>query len=383
MKPGKLKIGIIAMGLESSRDFRSAGVARYAFSLLDAIAQDPTFPHEFHFFLLPSFEIPPHWKQAKAKHIRVHRTWKRYNKWTLLVSGLIAKKLGLDFLLSTANSIPLLSPVPTGVFIHDLFPLDHPEWFPDATATVNEKTIPRAVRNSRLVLANSEATRRDIIRHFQVDGAKVVVTPLAGGNEIERLTESQIDRTKLSSLGIPFARYILTLSTIEPRKNLGRLVEAFARLKADPELSDLGLVVAGSKGWKYDEALAKVDELSLGESVKLVGYVEDKELPLLFGASEFYICPSVSEGFGMPLVEAMAAGAPVLSSDGGALPEVGGNAVRYFDPLSVDSIAEAMKEAIWASGQRSEWVNAGLDQAALFDWHKTAKATVSAIERVI
>jgi glycosyltransferase involved in cell wall biosynthesis len=111
--------------------------------------------------------------------------------------------------------------------------------------------------------------------------------------------------------------------------------------------------------------------------------VEDKELPLLFGASEFYICPSVSEGFGMPLVEAMAAGAPVLSSDGGALPEVGGNAVRYFDPLSVDSIAEAMKEAMGASGLRSEWVNAGLDQAALFDWHKTAKATVSAIERVI
>jgi glycosyltransferase involved in cell wall biosynthesis len=373
-----LKLGIVAMGLESSRDFKSAGVARYAYSLLDALVAPEFQDHELHFFLLPSFEVPKAWQEAP--HVRIHRTWKRFNKWTLLVSGFVAKRLGLDFLFTTANSVPLWSPVPTGVFIHDLFPLDHPEWFPEATASVNEKTIPRAIAKSVLVLANSEATKADILRHFQVSPNKIGVTPLAGGNDIVPLKSCEIDRARLPALGVPFSRYFLTLSTIEPRKNLSRLLQSLALLASKEEFADVGLVVAGSKGWKYDDALAKIDSLGLQDRVVLTGYVDDNDLPLLFAASEFYICPSLSEGFGMPLVEAMSAGAPALSSNGGALPEVGGTAVRYFDPLNVESIAGAMMDALQDSNERRSWIDKGRVQAARFTWNRTARLTLEQIK---
>jgi glycosyltransferase involved in cell wall biosynthesis len=372
-----MKIGIVAMNLGSIRDFRSAGVARYAYALLDALSKEEFAANEFHIFVLPSLEIPESWQNAP--HFRFHRMWKRFNVWTFLVSGLVAKRLGLDFLFSTANSVPIWSPVPTGVFIHDLFPLDHPEWFPEAAVAVNQKAIPRAIKTSTLVLANSESTKADILRDFQVDDRKVGVTPLAAGNEIKPLEASEIDRSRLPGLGVPFSRYILTLSTIEPRKNLGRLLQAFAQL----EFKDVGLVVAGSKGWKYDEALALVATLGLQDRVALPGYIDDKDLPLLFAASEFYICPSISEGFGMPLIEAMAARTPVLSSCGGALPEVGGDAVRYFDALNVDSITEAMHQALSNPSDRQTWINLGQAQSTLFSWPKTANQTVSMIQQAV
>jgi glycosyltransferase involved in cell wall biosynthesis len=164
---------------------------------------------------------------------------------------------------------------------------------------------------------------------------------------------------------------------------LGRLFEAFALIKDRPGFEKVGLAVVGSKGWKYNDALAKVGSLGLEDRVKLLGYVSDKDLPAIYAGSEFYVCPSVSEGFGMPLVEAMAAGTPVLSSSGGALPEVGGDAVRYFDPLNVKGMAETMDEALRDSEGREGWIRKGLEQAGTFRWERTAKLTIRAIEKCL
>jgi len=371
--PGRrLRIGIAVLGLESANDFRSAGIARYGAALIDALAAGAAKNHEFHVYVMPGLAVPDSWKACP--NIAVHRMWKRYTKWNMLLGGWEVWRRKLNYWVSTAHTVPLWSPAPTALMIHDLFALEHPEWIQAGQADFYRRFLPPAVNRAELVFANSDATRRQLQDLLEVADAKIVVTPLGPGNRLEPAKrEPAVNPTK-------FKRFIFSLSTLEPRKNLVRLIESFGKVKSDPRLADLGLVIGGGKGWGYQDVLDAIDRHGLQNDVDLLGYVPDEDLPALFAACDFYVCPSLQEGFGMPVLEALIAGAPVVCSAVGALLEVGGRAARYFDPLDADSMAEVMSEALEHPESRGDWVEKGFQQAKRFSWDQTARLTVQALE---
>ena len=173
-------------------------------------------------------------------------------------------------------------------------------------------------------------------------------------------------------------RFVLHLGTLEPRKNLARLVEAFARARQQlPECDDLKLVLAGGKGWDYDDIFATVERLGLQEHVLFPGYVADADLPWFYRAATVFAYPSLLEGFGLPVLEAMACGTPVITSAVSSLPEVAGDAALLVDPMSVDALADALVRVLSDAALAGKMRRKGLLQAGRFSWQRTAAETVA------
>lgn len=365
-----LRIGIAVLGLESANDLRSAGIARYGAGLIEALAGGLAPQHEFHIYVMPGLDLPDYW--TSRQNLFFHRMWRRYTRWNVLVGGMEVVRRRLDYWISTAHTVPAWCPCPTVLMVHDLFALEHPEWLQAGHADFYRRTLPSSIKKASLLLANSDATRAQLRDLLEVADSKIVVTPLGPGN---RLTECDGE----SCGGVGPGRFIFTLSTLEPRKNLVRLIEAFSIVKRRGA-PDLSLLIGGGKGWGHGDVVEAIDRFGLGDSVRLLGYVPDADLPALFRDCEFYICPSLQEGFGMPVLEAMQAGAPVLCGSTGALSEVGGEAARYFDPLDVSSIRSAMEEALSHPEERSHWAARGREQASQFSWERTARLTIQALE---
>ncbi|HRI43863.1 MAG TPA: glycosyltransferase family 1 protein [Fimbriimonadaceae bacterium] len=374
-----MKLAVIAHSIETADDYRKAGIARYTTAIIDAFADMPG-KDEFHLYMMPDAPIPDKWRDAA--HFRIHRIWRRYNKWMQGPAALQMRLGGQRWSFSPSfrppcQFIPSLPLVRRSVMIHDLFPLTHPQYFDARTRGYFESVLPFACHRAELLFANSESTKSEILRLFGGDPGRIVVTPLGPGNVIEPVSYGSVTGEELIRIGVPFNRYFFTLSTIEPRKNLPRLIQGLARLRENAEFADVGLVVGGGKGWLYEEVFAEVDRLGLADAVAFLGYVKSEDLPALFGRCEAYVCASVTEGFGMPVLEAMIAGAPIVTSNGGALPEVGADAALYFDPEDPDAIAEGLRLALEAD--REILSRRSLERARHFSWDKTARATLDAL----
>jgi glycosyltransferase involved in cell wall biosynthesis len=367
----KLRIGIAALGLETANDLRSAGIARYGAGLVDALAEGLASEHEFHIYVMPGLELPENW--TSRPNLFFHRMWRRYTRWNVLIGGLEVVRRRLDYWISTAHTVPAWSRCPRVLMVHDLFALEHPEWLQEGHADFYRRTLPSSIKKADLLLANSDATRAQLRELLDVADSKIVVTPLGPGNRLDSVGEAP-------DSGCHHGRFIFTLSTLEPRKNLVRLIEAFARVKSKPNREDLRLLIGGGKGWGSDAVAGAIEQFGVANSVTLLGYVPDSDLPALFRDCVFYICPSLQEGFGMPVLEAMLAGAPVLCGATGALTEVGGAAARYFDPQDVNSMAWAMDEALSRPEERAQWAGRGRAQAGQFSWERTARLTIQALE---
>jgi len=176
--------------------------------------------------------------------------------------------------------------------------------------------------------------------------------------------------------------YILFVGNLEPRKNLVRLIEAFGRLKARHTLPHQ-LIVAGKRGWLYRSIFEAVERLGLRDDVIFTGYVPAEDLPALYAMADLFAFPSLYEGFGLPVLEAMACGTPVLTARTGSLPEVAGEAAWYVDPLDVEALADGMARILTDPGTRADLVDRGLLQAKRFTWAKTAAATLDIYRRTL
>lgn len=378
-----MKIGVIAHSIETADDYRKAGIARYTTAIIDAFARMAG-DDEFHLYMMPDAPVPDLW--LNAKHVRIHRIWRRYNRWMRGPASLQMRFGGQTWSFSPSfrppcEFIPTLPLVRRSVMIHDLFPLTHPQFFDDRTRGYFERVLPHACTKAELLFANSESTKAEILRLFGGDPARIEVTPLGPGNVIEARSYETVSREEISALGITAPRFFFTLSTIEPRKNLPRLIEALAILRSDPEFADVGIAVGGGKGWLFEEVFAEVERHALGDWVTFLGYVQTEDLPALFGRCEAYVCASVTEGFGMPVLEAMIAGAPIVTSRGGALPEVGGEAAIYFDPEDPEDIARGLREFLVSNEDRDEWSRRSIERSKAFSWDKTASLTIEAMRR--
>ncbi|MBX6342101.1 MAG: glycosyltransferase family 4 protein, partial [Thermomicrobiaceae bacterium] len=232
-----------------------------------------------------------------------------------------------------------------------------------------------SARAAARVIAISETTRRDLIRHYGVDPEKIVVVPHGVDERFRPRPEAEV-AAALDRLGLR-APYILFVGTLQPRKNLARLVEAFGRVAAG--CPDIRLVLAGKRGWLAERIDAAIAASPARERIDVLGHVPDDDLPALYAGAAAVALVSLYEGFGLPALEAMACGAPVVISDRGALPEVGGDAAVVVDPLSPAAIAAGLERAL-DPDERPRLVERGLRHARRFRWDVAGKRTIEVIE---
>ena len=258
------------------------------------------------------------------------------------------------------------------VTIHDVVPLDHPEWLNPRFAAWYRFLIPRLARRVRHVIAVSDFTRQRLIAHSGISADRISVIHCGVDARFSPQTQEAIVAAR-AELQLPAGRYVLSVGSLEPRKNLGRLLSAWERLL--PELPpDVWLVLAGAKGKSL--VFAEVPELTrLPARVHLTGYVPDDRLPALYAGAEAFVYPSVYEGFGLPPLEAMACGTPVIVGNRTSLPEVVGDAAVLVDPYSTDAIAQALLDVITQPLLALKLRRAGPARAGSFTWTKAAEAT--------
>ncbi len=282
------------------------------------------------------------------------------------------------FLATNSYVTPWFLTVPTAVVVHDLIPFREGTHANRRAAQIERLTLRRAVRRAALILCDSEATRRDLLELRPELEPKAVAVPLAASEEFRRPRDpSELERVQARhGLDRPF---VLCAGTLEPRKNLERVFEAYARL---PErLRDsYPLVVVGPRGWEYDQILRRAADL--GERVKLLGHVPDEDLAALYQSCAVFCFPSLYEGFGLPLLEAMTAGAAAITSNVSSLPEVGGDGARYVDPTSVAELAAALEGLLDSPEQRQALGAQARRQAATFSWDRTAERTLELLTRL-
>ncbi|MGH2817507.1 MAG: glycosyltransferase family 4 protein [Actinomycetota bacterium] len=258
---------------------------------------------------------------------------------------------------------------PSVIAVHDLAFKLLPETLPrSGYASFLEKYLPRYINRASRVVVNSQSTRQALIEHYGARPDKVVVLyPGVDHSAFNPDVDGDLRRRVRERYGLT-GPYILALGTLEPRKNLIRAIEAFARLETD---SQIPLVIAGAKGWKNDEVFAKTRELGVEERVRFLGYVDEDERPPLLAEARLLVLPSLLEGFGIPVVEAMACGTPVVTSKAGGLPEAGGDAALYVDPTDVLGIRDGIAKALNDETLRRRMVATGLEHSRKFTWTRS------------
>lgn len=278
-----------------------------------------------------------------------------------------------DVLLSTNSYLTAwFTTVPVAPMVFDLVAFDR-ALRPQRRANIIERiTLPAAVYRSRALLTISQATADALVARYPTIAEKVVVAPLAAA---PALAAPAVQLPE----GVPERDFVLAVGTLEPRKNLPRLVAAYRRLPVELQAAH-PLVVTGRIGWEAGETLDALR--SLGERAVRTGYVPDDELALLYERCALFAYPSLGEGFGLPVLEAMAAGAPVLTSDRSSLPEVGGDAAAYCDPTDEGSIAAGLERLLRDPAQRARMAAAGPARAAEFSWERTAEIVLETLEGI-
>jgi len=322
---------------------------------------------------------------------RFHQRWPNFQvRYTLPHTPLIRIPLTLSAelrknpvdVLHVQFTAPPFCPCPVVVSIHDLSFEHLPQTFHRRSRTQLRLTVRHSARRAAKILTLSEHTRRDVIDTYGIEPSRVTAIPLAAPRHFSPVTDERELQRVRHNYGIEGA-YILSVGSIQPRKNLARLVNAYASLRGKHAQTELPkLVLVGKRAWLYDETLRALEQTGITESVILTGYVPESDLPALYSGALCFVYPSYFEGFGLPPLEAMKCGAPVIVGDKTSLPEVVGDAALMVDPYDVSSIAAAIERLINDSVLRQELSVKGQKRAETFDWRETARQTLEIYEQV-
>jgi glycosyltransferase involved in cell wall biosynthesis len=296
--------------------------------------------------------------------------------WMQLVLPGILRDLRPEVVHFTNYLAPVLTDAPYVVSFHDMSLTLLPEAHTLKKRLLTASLIPTVARRARRILVPSESTRRDVTRLLAVDPGRIRLVPYAASPLYRPLSDGP---RALARRGVR-PPYFLYVGTIEPRKNLARALRAFGRIV--PSLPDHSFVIVGQAGWKYGEVLNEARRSDLAQKVVLTGYLPEEELPLLYNHAVALVYPSLYEGFGLPLVEAMACGTPVLTSSGSSLSEVAADAALLVPPLSEEKLAEAMTALAADEGLRADLRRRGFERAARFSWERTARETIEVYREV-
>lgn len=291
-----------------------------------------------------------------------------------------AKKEKVDILHQPCFSAPMFYNGKIVVTAHDIITMLFPSKMARASNFFFSRFMPWSYRFADLIIADSNHTKNDIVKHLKIKADKIHVVHLAANSNFKPIEKNNLEKVKNKyQLNFP---YILHVGTLEPRKNLNFLIRAYHLAKEKYKIPHK-LVITGKKGWHYQELFSEVERLNLENEVIFTGYIPDEEMPAIYNLADLFAFPSFYEGFGLPPLEAMSCGAPVVSSNTSSLPEVVGDAGVLLPPKGEKLWAEKMAEVLNNGKLRITMGNKGVEQAKKFSWDKCAKETIEVYKKAM
>ena len=371
-----MRIGIDISPLTATR----TGVGNYCYYLLKhmiAIGTDC----EFAGFSSGRSRIELGPCAGKLSHLHVPLpTRALYAIWSVLGAPKVDTLLGgVDVLHATNYFMPPAKRARRVVSFYDLAFLIAPELCSPKIRGIFSKQVRRFAREADAIVACSESTKADIVRLLDVDPAKIAVAYGAVDEDFAPMDADAAEHLVGERLGV-YGPYLLFVGTLEPRKNVPTLLRAFARLAKEIPHK---LILAGGQGWNAGEILETIEALGLSGRVVRAGYVQTQgELGALYSAADAFVFPSLYEGFGLPVVEAMKCGCPVVTSDNSSMPEVGGSAAVYCDAQDAEGLASAIRGVLEDTALRENLAASGLERAKRFSWQACAETTLGVYRKV-
>lgn len=367
-----------------------SGVGRYTYQLTRALLKERE-GHNFYLYGLPFKWICPIPSEkgvegidlvlSQYQGIRYRFPFRKIIRITSKLIINLKKNLQIDVVLWTNFLGAFSSKYKSIITIHDM--AHH--YYPEYAIPGNNRILPRYLRKhahkADLILCVSENTKKDVIDILDIPEEKVWVTYNGVGDEFRVIDNKNLLKDLRQRYKIP-ERFILFVGTVEPRKNLSMLVEAYHILNSRHRIKE-PLVIAGGKGWKNEALRQSIKNLKLEDRIIFTGYVHDDDLPLLYNAATLFVYPSLYEGFGLPVVEAMACGTPVVTSNVSSLPEVAGEAALLVNPKDTEALASAIYRLLTDEDLRYKLRELGLQRAKRFTWESCAKKTIEAISYVM
>jgi glycosyltransferase involved in cell wall biosynthesis len=371
---------------------KPSGVGIYIFNLINSLHE---LQQEYNFKLSVSYQ--PSWKNWLSNNFSPPENISSYSDLYILpIPVKISSQLSLipgsplfDFekylgfpdithgtnysVFPCKNSKKLMS-------IYDLAFLKYPEYV-NSSVKKYTKRVKQSLQWTDAILTISESSKRDIIEYLQISPDRIFVTPLASRYHVNYLTDELIDRVNKDT-NYDFSRpYLLFVSTIEPRKNIGAIISAFNLLKSEYKIPH-NLVLIGQKGWKYEPIFQTIEDSPWKENIYHLDYLFDELVALFYSRADVFVYPSHYEGFGLPVLEAMTLGAPVVTSSTSSLPEVAGDAALFVNPSDVEEQAHAILQIISDSKFRDDLITKGKARATLFSWDRTARETLEVYKSI-
>lgn len=379
-----MRIGIDASRLNVAR---RTGTENYSWQITRGLLNLPTDTNHFTLY----FNQPPAPSILQALNPRANieiRAMPFPRLWTHLRLSREMVQNPPDVLFVPAHVLSLLHPRRSVVTIHDLGYLYYPQAHTRNSRLYLDYSTRFSAKQARHIIAVSYATRQDLIRHYGIEPDKISVVYHGYDQEhfrpVEDLAHIAVVRQKYQ---IEPGPYLLFVGTVQPRKNLSRLLEAFAQISHDaafkheyPDYNNLQLVIGGKLGWLSEPITQRIEEFGLTKQVKLVGYVADKDLPALLSGAAAFVMPSLYEGFGLPILEAMACGTPIICSNAGSLPEIAGDAALLHHPLDTDALAWNLRLLLASPSLRAQLRIKGLARAQTFSWERCTRETLAILE---
>ena len=370
-----MRIAIDAIPLAAAK----TGVGHYT----DALAEGLALAHPDHKYdLVSPFEFDFDYNGDKPKNLNRQFIPVRsiFRKWWLIGLPSLLRIYRVDVFHGTNYCVPVFAPCPTVVTIHDLSLFTQSHTHEAANVKRGKRRMPIMARVASRIIAPSEWTKREVVERLRVSSEKIRVIHEAAREVMKplppHLYQGALDKYRIRP------PYLLYVGTIEPRKNLLTLIRAYDELLRTTALRPQ-LVLAGGRGWLCDEVFKQVEDLKLQDQVHFTGYVEDADLPALYSAAAAFVYPSLYEGFGLPPLEAMACGAPVITSDVSSLPEVVGKAGLTHAPTDGRALTEAMAKLLGDEATREHFKRAGLKQSSNFSWERAARETQSVYNELL
>lgn len=367
-----MRIGINAQLLSGQAGYRRAGIHQYIFQLLQQLYLPEENQESVIVFTGQNAPV------LTNTHLRVEKTnWPTERRlvriaWEQIMWPIAAAAHQLDLLHSLAFVTPVLNRRPTVVTVYDLSFLQVPERFPRWQRLYLTTQARRSCRQARRVVTISQSGRQDVHHYFDIPLDRIDVVYPGVDERFKPQSAEQLTAFRQENK-LP-QRFILHVGTLQPRKNLPFLLDVFAQLRQDPAFVDLSLVLAGGKGWFYEEIFNRVQALGLTEWVHFPGYVPDETLPQWYGAAACLVFPSAYEGFGMPILEAMACGTPVIAANTSSIPEAVGEAGLLYEVNDAAALLHHLRDLLQQPDLAYHLRQIGLIQARHFSWAISGQA---------
>lgn len=367
-------------GIDASRAARAhrTGTETYSLELIKALAKLAS-PRRYFRLYAPHPPQPTDWPASPYVETCII-PWPRL--WTHLRLAAEMQLHPPATLFVPAHVLPLYCPVPAVVTVHDLGYLHYPDAHRRFDRWYLDWTTRRHTHLAHHIVADSLATKNDLVEFYGAKPGSITVVYLGRDETLASVKDLGVIVAAKAKYQLN-GDYLLYLGTLQPRKNLLRLVEAFHRAVTSLQNQDLKLVIAGRQGWLYADIFESVQRLGLAGQVLFPGYIAETDKPALLSGALAYVFPSLYEGFGLPVLEAMACGAPVLTSNCSSLPEVAGQAALLVDPHDTTRMAEALVRIITDADLRGQLIERGYRQIRQFSWAKAAEQVLEILERVV